>query len=281
MILQTVVLVGVMLLVCPTGRTQTKSLGDVAGSIKLNPEAIVEKNGVVVDSGAGDETDGELLGGVLAGCSAVADQLGELVEQARNTTLLRDDPILARMEESARELEREVQEIYLLRLGDGFSEPLGEALEAADICGAAGATVREDINLNNSTFTKSNAEIVRCRRQMGQARERFAAVVKTPGRFTSASTTKSSPETPPTDDEIIAARCGSERSKGPDAVDACRQRQYLSQAAMASRNADNEMLDPGVFADIRRVCLKLYPRDFVGQDNCEQSRMTESRLENE
>lgn len=279
--IQAVVLVSVMLLVCPTGWTQTKSLGDVAGSIKLNPEAIVEENKVVVDSRAGEKADGELIGGVLADCSAVADQLGELVEQARTKTLLRDDPILTRMEESARELERGVQEIYLLRPGDRFSEPLGEALEAADICSAAGARVREDINLNKSTFTESKTEIARCRRQMGQARERLAVVVKSPGRSTAASTTQNSPETPPTDDEIIAARCGSERSKGPGAVDACRQRQYLSQAAMASRNADNEMLDHGVFADIRQVCLKLYPRDFVGRDNCEQNRMTESRLENE
>jgi hypothetical protein len=48
---------------------------------------------------------------------------------------------------------------------------------------------------------------------------------------------------------------------------------------MASRNAANEMLDEGVFSDIRRMCLDLFPRDFVQRDACEQDKMTAVRLE--
>ena len=55
--LRTVMLIVVTLLVGQTGWSQTKSLGDVAGTIKLNPEAIVEKTGVVEDPKAAIRAD--------------------------------------------------------------------------------------------------------------------------------------------------------------------------------------------------------------------------------
>ena len=280
-----VVLVSVALLVCGTGWAQTRNLSDVAGSIKLNPEAIVEKEEVAENPQAEKNEAGELLGVLLTECSASAAQLGELVDQARATTIFRGDELLNRIEESSRELNRQVQEIYLLRLGGDFSEPSRVAREAADTCEAAVGSVRAELNTGGATFTKAKGGIAMCRQNLGRATELLAAVMNQSSSLDAApaavSTTKSEPEMPKSDDDIIAARCEPERSKGLAAFDECQGEQYLSQAALASRSARNEMLDEGVFVDIREICRKLYPQDFVGQNNCELDRMTAARLENE
>ena len=275
------VLVSVMVLISTAGLTQTKSLGDVAGSIKLNPEAIVEQNKVAIDPRDAKAADGALFGDVLADCSAVANQIGDLVAQARSTTILRGDSLLTRLGESSLELERELQGLFTLRLGDGFSEPYGVALEAADTCEAAGAVLNEELRTNAVAFTKANTEIARCRDQLQQAQEELAVAMTQSGRPAAAPPGTSEPEPAMTDDEIVATHCRQERSKGPGAVEACQQQQYLSQAALASRNAENELLEQGVFTEIRQLCIKLYPLDFVRRDNCELNRMTESRLDQE
>ena len=95
---RTVILLNVALLVCPMGWSQANRLGDVAGSIKLNPEAIVEKEGVVEDPQAAKRADENLLGSVLADCSADADLLGELVAQARQPAPERDSDLANRLE---------------------------------------------------------------------------------------------------------------------------------------------------------------------------------------
>ena len=119
---RTAVLTSVLVLVYGTGWTQTKNLGDVAGSIRLNPAAIVEKKGVIEDPRDAKKADGELLGDVLTECSAEADQLAGLVEQARATTVYRGDPLLNRINESSRELDRQLQGFTTLRLGGEFAE---------------------------------------------------------------------------------------------------------------------------------------------------------------
>lgn len=275
------VLVSVVLLLCPIGWTQTKSLGDVAGSIKLNPEALVEKNEIVVDPRDAKKADGELFGSVLVDCSAVAGQIGELVTQARTTTIYRGDSLLTRLEESTRELERELQGIFVLRLGEGFAEPYLKALDAADSCEAACAVLLDELGRNAVTFTKANTEMARCREQLSGAQEALAVVMNQPGASAGIRSQPNETETAMTDDEIVAARCREEKPKGTGAVDTCQKQQYLSLAAMASRNAGNELLEAGVFADIRRLCLEIYPLDFVRRDNCELKRMTESRLDDE
>ncbi len=66
--LRTVILIAVTLLVGQTGWSQTKNLGDVAGAIKLNPEAIVVKEGVIEDPLAARRADENLFASVLADC---------------------------------------------------------------------------------------------------------------------------------------------------------------------------------------------------------------------
>ncbi len=277
---RTVILTVIMLLVCPVGWSQTKTLGDVAGAIKLNPEAIVEKQGVVEDPRAAKQADENLLGSVLADCSAAADLLGELVAEARLPAAKRDIELAKRIESASFELETEVHSVSLLRLGREFAPVLETAREAEEICTAAGARVRSEIAQGGVMFRNAETEVTRCRQILDRAKTELVTIEK-PAAPPAAAPETSPEEQSPTDDDIIAARCEPERTKGAGAVESCRAVQYLSQAAMASRNPDNEMLDEGVFSDIRQVCLDLHPRDFVQRDACEQEKMTAARLEAE
>jgi hypothetical protein len=270
----TVILIVVTLLVCPAGWSQTRKLGDVAGAIKLNPEAIVEKEGVVEDPRAAKRADENLFGGVLADCSAAAELLGSLVTQARVPGPSRDLDLMNRMESAAQELETAIHSISLLRLSDGFKDPLEIAREAEPVCAGACAGVREVITQGGVMFSNASVQVTRCRQLLDEAKEKLLAIDQpvAPPQDTESTA-------PPTDDEIIVARCESESAKGAEFVESCQALQYRSLSAMASRVAANEMLDPGVFSDIRQMCLELHPSDFLLRNNCELDKMTATRLE--
>jgi len=267
----------VTLLVGQTGWTQTQQLGDVAGKIKLNPEAIVVKEGVVVDPNAAKRADENLFEMVLADCSAAADLLGELVAQARIPTTRRDLELAKRIESASFDLETEVHSISLLRLSDGLAPALEIAIRAEASCAGASVTVRDEIARGGAMLKTADSEVTRCRGLLDEAEAALAAA-KSPAAVSSPPGA-AEPEEPATDDEIIAARCEPEKAKGPDSFEFCQALQFRSQAAMASRNPSNEMLDEGIFSDIRRECLELHPQDFVLRDGCETDRMTAARLE--
>jgi len=268
----TVILIVAMLLVGQTGWSQTKSLGDVAGTIELDPEAIEVKEGVVEDPRAAKRADENLFGSVLADCSAAAELLGELVTRARTPSTTRDLELMDRMETASFDLETEVHTISLLRLSDGFAPVLEIARQAEESCTGASVTVRDEITRGGAMLRTADAEITRCRELLEQAKTGLM-VVDQPA----VAPVTRAPDEPPTVDEIIGAWCAPERVKGIDAFESCQELQYMSQAAMASRSANNEMIDDEVFSDIRRLCLKLHPRNFVGRDECELDKMTAAR----
>lgn len=276
-------LLGVALMVSVAGWSQDERLGDVAGSIKLNPNAIVETSGTVDDPRAAAKADEELFNAVLADCMAAADQLGRLVAEARSTVVYPGDEFLTRLEESTRGLDRQVEEIYLIRLGKAFFEPVEMAREAAGLCVEAGVVVRRDIESGSVSFAQSSEGVATCREHLAEAEARFAAVAGSTGaeggREAAASAAARERATPPTEDEIVDALCEPARAAGVEAFEACQGVQYRAIAALASRSAENEMLAAAVFSDIRQMCIGLHPKDFAARNGCEMEEMTAARLE--
>ena len=88
----TTVLFGFFLFACGLGWSQSR-LSDVAGGIKLNPEAIVEKKGYVEDPGAAKKADRELFDAAVGECAAIAGQIGALVDEAKSSFLYSDDEL--------------------------------------------------------------------------------------------------------------------------------------------------------------------------------------------
>lgn len=281
--IRTAALVSVALMAGMTGWSQDERLSDVARSIKLNPEAIVETSGTVEDPRAAAKADEELFNAILTDCLAAADQLGRLVAEARATVIYPGDELLTRLEESTRGLDRQVEEIFLIRVADAYAGPVETVREAGDLCLEAGAVVRRDIVQGSVAFTQSTERVASCRKYLGEAEAQFTVVAGSKGlkgaRSAAASTVSKPRQTPLTEDEIVDAFCEPVRSKGPDAYEACQGAQYRAIAALASRSADNEMLVESVFSDIRQICGGLHPKDFAARDDCELDKMTAARLE--
>jgi len=276
-------LLGLVLMASLLGWSQDERLGDVAGSITLNPNAIVETSGTVEDPRAAAKADEELFNDVLADCMAAADQLSRLVAEARSTGVYPGDDLLTRLEQSTRELERQVDEIYLIRLAEAFFDPAEMARVAAGLCVEAGVIVRRDIELGSVSFTQSSKGVDSCREHLAETQARFAAAAGSTGakgaRTVAASAASRRTETPPTEDETVDALCTPARTAGAEAFEACQGVQYRAIAALASRSAENEMLAAAVFSDIRQVCNGLYPKDFAARNGCEMEKMTAARLE--
>jgi len=276
--LRIVILIAVTLLIGQTGWSQTQNLGDVAGAIKLNPEAIVVKEGVVEDPLAARRADENLFASVLADCLAEAELLSELVDQAQIPTPRRDFELENQIELVLIDLESAAGSISQLRLSDGFAPAMEIAIQAGESCTGASSAVREEIAMGGARLRIANAEVARCQVLLEEARATLVAG-HDPAAAAARPSGENEPEEPPTDDEIIAARCESERTKGADSFESCQALQYRSQAALTSRNPGNEMLDEGIFSDIRQECLGLHPQDFVLRDGCETDKMMAARLE--
>lgn len=271
-------LVGVVLLAAGTGWSQDR-LGEVAGSIKLNPEAIVEKEGFIENRQAAEKEDHELFATALTECSASADALGDLIEEARGTIIyLEDNGLTNRLSATALDLDTRLAEFDLMRLSDGFNGSVGTARGAVVFCKAGTDGVREELARRGVAFTRARAEISSCRQELDRAEAQLAAVGATPE---DAVVDTATPSASNTDDANVAAVCESQRGNGQEAVDACEERQYQALAALESRTSENELLAAAVFDGIREICIELNPSNFDERNLCEVERMTATRLESE
>ncbi|MEX1311859.1 MAG: hypothetical protein AB1Z65_15640 [Candidatus Sulfomarinibacteraceae bacterium] len=276
---RTTVLLGFALLACGLGWSQNR-LSDVAGGIKLNPEAIVEKKGFVEDPGAAKKADRELFNAAVGECATIADNLGSLVDEAKSSFLYSDDELPKRLSAATLDLDTELQEIYLLRLTDVYAQPLSTARQAVETCSVATASIRAELARQGVQFLEATQDLSRCRKELDRSLSELAAVDQVAAGSAPAPT-EDEAETPPTDDELIASICATAAKSGPDAMDACTGRQYRALAALTSRTPENEQLDPGVFGDIRALCVELHPDDFYLRNTCEVDKMTATRIDAE
>ena len=272
---------GAVLLAAGTSWSQSR-LGEVAGSIKLNPEAIVEKDGFVEDSEAAQQEDHELFETALTGCTVAADTLSELIQQARETILyVGDDSISNRLRATALDLDARLADFELMRLDAVFNESAGTARGAVGFCRAATDGVREELARRGVAFTLARDQIALCSQELHRAEAQLAAVGKTPEERAAMVSDAAAPAESLTDEAIVAAVCDAVRGQGQEAVDACEGRQYRALAALESRIPENEQLSPSVFDDIRQICVEFNPANFDDRNTCEIERMTAIRLESE
>jgi hypothetical protein len=266
------------MLVCGAAWAQ-KSLGDVAGSIKLDPSAVVEKQGYTEDPAAAVRADRELLAAVLADCWTAANRLVLLVEEARTSFIYTDDGGLPeRLTNAALDLDIQFEEVELLRLDGVYRPSLETARDAADICAGASVAVRDELALRGVRFADAFEEATRCRTRLEEATAQLDGAGNATGQVSDG---LAGAEATLSDEEIITQRCEAEKAKGDEAFAACTDRQYRAAAALASRTPENEMLAPEVFTAIRALCARQHALDFSLRDECEVDKMTAARLEAE
>jgi len=274
-------LLGSVLLAAGTGWSQNR-LGDVAGSIKLNPEAIVEKKGFVEDPQAAQKEDHELFSTALTGCAKSADALGSLIEEARASILYQgDERVTSRLAAVALDLDAQLADFDVMRLDDAFDESMATASGAADFCRAATAGIREDLASRAVAFTRAREQIALCSQEFRRAEAQLATVGKTPEEVATMVSDETAPAAALTDEAIVAAVCDSVRGQGQNALDACEGRQYRALASIETRTPENELLAASIFNEIREICVELNPSNFDERNRCEIERMTAIRLEGE
>jgi hypothetical protein len=276
--LRTLILLCVVVAVGGTAWSQNR-LSDVAGSITLKPEAIVEKDGFADEEAAAKKADHDLLASVLEGCASQADAVSALVEEARNTVLYRDDDngVPTRLTSASLELDTRIQEVFLLRLTPPFDQPAATARAAAADCSAATDSIREELARKGVAFRDAKQQIEGCSQGLDRSLRELVELTGESPRDDEAAA--SAPTAPRTDDERVAAACEAERTRGDDAFDACTERQYLALTALETRSAANEMIDEMSFAGIRSICATLHPDDFVQREICETDKITAVRLD--
>ena len=274
-----------ILLVCGFGWSQSSKLGEVAGSIKLDPSAIVQSDGgVAADPGRDREADRQLLTEVLSDCDAAAARIEELAREARTTIYDRDSTLDLRVEDAALVLEAAARDLYLLRLGKAFDEPLDAAHRAAEACESVVEAVQSELARRSVIFSQAGERVAACRTEIAAAEARLEAVgsneTVSAGEGSSAGSGEvDEPAEPPTAAERIAAFCRIAGAGDQNAFTRCEDRQFRALAAIEARSAISETLDEAVFSDIREACELDHPDDLVALDLCEQEKMTAARLE--
>lgn len=275
-----------VLLICGSALAQTNRLGEVAGTITLDSSALTKSGGgYVEDENAAKTADQSLIKEVLEQCVGEATKIADLVAVIKTSWSRVGDDRWIRLENSAAALEEAVEDLYSLRLVDTFQGALVASRDAAEICGGASKAVKSELDRRIVEFTEGGPAIAECRRVLDAAVSLVAAAdagsAGTPSSSTSESGAELVSDLPPTPEEIIAAFCESERSRGQAAFDECEDRQFRALAALESRSPSMESLAENVFAEIRENCRSEHPNEFVQQDLCEQERMTATRIQAE
>jgi hypothetical protein len=273
--------VGAVLLAAGTGWSQNR-LGEVAGSIKLDPKGIVKKDGFVEDRQAAQKEDREIFATALSAGSATADALVDLIEEARGAALYHgDEGITDRLAVTALELDTRLAEFDPMRLSGVFDRPMETARGAVVFCTAATNGVREELARRGVAFTLAREQIARCSQELHRAENQLAAVGNAPAASAAMVADADAPTASLTDEEIVVAACESVDGQDREAVDACEGRQYRALAALESRTPENELLAAAVFEGIREICMESNPVNFEERNTCEIERMTAIRLESE
>ena len=267
------VVVGVTLLVAGAGWSQAR-LDEVAGSIKLNPDVLVEQQGYVEDPAAVHRADRELLATTIAECSAAAEILGELISEIEASFPNVDDALPDRIAAASVDLDDELIQLRQLRLTDAFADPLTAALNAAETCEVATEELRSRLAAGAPVSSRTAAAVDLCAEQLARAELRLDEVGSDPSAATAPGA-----DVVATEEAIIAAACEAAAARSFEAGEACRDRQYRALASITARNAENERIDPTAFAGIRRICAELQPDDFTARDICEVEKLTAVRLE--
>jgi hypothetical protein len=266
--------------------TQESRLGDVAGSVTLDPSALTQGGDDIEDPKAARRADRQLLGEVLTDCYTEAERLGGLVTEARQTVMYRDqeDVLSPRLMEASADLGLAAQEVYKLRLTPSLKEILYSAEEAMIPCEGAALNVREELDRGGVAFTRALQLVGECKSRLNET----LVLLEGGGAGTTAATEQGAPDgsldgqggdVERTPDEIIEAFCERARAQGQAVVDACLAAQFRGLAAIESRSAAREMIDEAAFSGVRQICISEHPEDHVRRDLCEQEKLTALRLD--
>jgi hypothetical protein len=266
----------VVLTVAPV--TAQQSLGDVAGSIKLNRP---EGESVVIDQNTlgkaplrqTNATRIDLFRDVLGDCLIETTTLHDLIFETRDGSSFYRDPWRARVAEVVLRLDGVLEELGLFTVDGRYQEAYDLAVQGSDLARDALVILRAAIAEDRPVFSES--------RTMSKEAVRYFKDAQTALGAASRSEAAEEPAgliNPIEADRVMTSLCGGQHADGSSAFDSCVAEQRAAVDAMAVRSGPGVGLDAASFNIIRNNCRFEWPNNYVTQDRCERNRIAAGKL---
>ena len=250
-----------------------QSLGDVAGSIKLNRTG---DNDVVIDqksvgrsrSISSSLSDGQALLEATKDCASAAQTLNDLLGETGSGEVFYDDGWRARVEAAGGQWDQSNRVFEVIYAQDRYEAPYDAAESGATATTIGLGILRGAISADQPRFGEA-------KRQIAEGAE----LLESAERDLSAALRREEAESPPPPIDPIAADrsidlvCRNSGAKGSQEFDSCVAAQQAAMNAITGRYAPNVRLDQAIFNRIRNSCRYEWPDDFVSRDLCERQRI--------
>jgi hypothetical protein len=250
-----------------------QSLGDVAGSIKLNRpegETVVIDHNTVKSTGrtTAGSTDVDFFRDTVDDCLTETRALHGLVVEARDGTSFYRDGWRSRVAEVALRLDEARNELDILRAEGRYKPAYETAEQGSNTAGAALEIMRRAIADDRPVFSEAG-------RLSTEAIRLFEETQATIGIESRADAAESTPVmiNPIEADREISALCRGRQGDEPGGFERCVAAQRAALDALVGRSGPAVRLPEVEFNVIRNNCRGEWPGDYVSQDRCEQRRI--------
>jgi hypothetical protein len=253
--------------------TAQQTLGDVAGSIKLNrPEGesvVIDQNALGNTHRRQTKTTGiDLLRDVLGDCLTETTTLHDLIFETRDGTSFYRDPWRERVEAVGLRLDGALDELGLLVVDERYQEAYALARRGADLARDALVILRGAMAQDRPVFSESRTMSKEAMRYFKDAQTALGAASRSEAAEESAGLIN-----PIEADRVMTSLCGGQHADGSSAFDGCVAEQRAAVDAMAVRSGPGVGLDAASFNIIRNNCRFEWPNNYVTQDRCERNRI--------
>jgi len=268
----------IVALVAPA--TAQQSLGDVAGSIKLNrPEGesvVIDRDSITLSRrGPTGGTDSELLSDIVSACLTESTALRDLLEETRDGTSFYRDPWRGRVEAVGFRLDGALEDLRLFVVDGRYQEAYDLAGRGSDMAGDALVILRSAIAEDRPVFSESKTLSKEAVRHFKDAQSALGVASR------ADSAEQEAPSINPIEaDRVMSALCGGQYGVGSSPVDSCFVEQRAAVDAMAGRFPADVGLDAASFNVIRNNCRFEWPKNYVNEDRCERTRMASRQTRN-
>ena len=250
-----------------------QSLGDVAGSIKLNRPA---GESVVIDHDSiaqtrrrpAGGTDAVRFGDVIGDCLAESTALRDLVEETRDGTSFYRDQWRERVEAVGFRLDNALGELGLVVADGRYLEAHDLAGRGAYLVGDALLILRGAIAEDRPVFSESKTLSMEAVRFFEKAQTALGAAMRA-----DAAEAEAPAINPIEANRVMSAYCGGMYELGSSGFDRCVAEQRAALDAIAGRYPPDVGLDAPSFNFIRHNCRFEWSDNYAAQDRCERNRI--------
>jgi len=250
-----------------------QSLGDVAGSIKLNRPAgeavVIDRHAIGRARKTSVPASGvDQLNDAVNDCLVETRALYALFNETRDGSLFYRDEwrmqvasVGQRLESAQFKLESVVPDGRYVESYEKAQQGANTALSALEILRSAIASDRPVFSQGRTLCEQALRLLEEARTEIGAAARRDAAE-STPAMIN-----------PIDADRIISSTCGRQYASGSQGYGDCVARERAALDAMRGRTGPGAGLDVESFNMIRNACRFEWPNSFVSQDQCERNRI--------